>query len=153
MSPSSPGAAESSAGTTAALALEPPERLLARVADPALRRVAERSLAGERLSFEDGLVLFRSPDLLGVYSLHAALSEGSERALVADLVPAESRGRAFGWFHGLVGAAALPASAGFGLLWTWSGSRTAFLAGAGVALLAAGLLLVAVPQRTRPSVR
>ncbi|MBP7675547.1 MAG: MFS transporter [Thermoanaerobaculia bacterium] len=91
--------------------------------------------------------------VLAVYSVHAALSEGAERALVADLVPPESRGRAFGWFHGAVGLAAFPASAGFGLLWTWSGSRTAFLAGAGVALLAAGLLLVAVPQRTRPSVR
>ena len=91
--------------------------------------------------------------VLAVYSVHAALSEGAERALVADVVPPESRGRAFGWFHGAVGLAALPASAGFGLLWTWFGSRTAFLAGAGVALLAAGLLLVAVPQRTRPSVR
>lgn len=91
--------------------------------------------------------------VLAVYSVHAALSEGAERALVADVVPPESRGRAFGWFHGAVGLAALPASAGFGLLWTWFGSRTAFLAGAGVALLAAGLLLVAVPERTRPSVR
>ena len=91
--------------------------------------------------------------VLAVYSVHAALSEGAERALVADLVPPESRGRAFGWFHGAVGLAALPASAGFGLLWTWFGSRTAFLAGAGVALLAAGLLVVAVPERTRPSVR
>ncbi|MHB1047883.1 MAG: MFS transporter [Thermoanaerobaculia bacterium] len=91
--------------------------------------------------------------VLAVYSVHAALSEGAERALVADLVPPESRGRAFGWFHGTVGLAALPASAGFGLLWTWFGSRTAFVAGAGVALLAAGLLLVAVPERTRPSVR
>lgn len=91
--------------------------------------------------------------VLAVYSVHAALSEGAERALVADLVPPESRGRAFGWFHGAVGLAALPASAGFGLLWTWFGSRTAFVAGAGVALLAAGLLLVAVPERTRPWVR
>lgn len=91
--------------------------------------------------------------VLAVYSVHAALSEGAERALVADLVPPESRGRAFGWFHGAVGLAALPASAGFGLLWARFGSRTAFLAGAGVALLAAGLLLVAVPQRTRRPVR
>ena len=91
--------------------------------------------------------------VLAAYSVHAALSEGAERALVADLVPPESRGRAFGWFHGAVGLAALPASAGFGLLWTRFGSRTAFLAGAGVALLAAFLLLVAVPKRTRPPVR
>jgi MFS family permease len=91
--------------------------------------------------------------VLGVYSVHAALSEGAERALVADLVPAESRGRAFGWFHGLVGLAALPASALFGLLWTRFGSQAAFLAGAAVALLAAVFLAVAVPARPDPAVR
>jgi MFS family permease len=83
--------------------------------------------------------------VLGVYSIHAALSEGAERALVADLVPAESRGRAFGWFHGFLGLAALPASAGFGILWTLYGSATAFLTGAAVALAAAVFLAVAVP--------
>lgn len=101
--------------------------------------------------------LVRSPlaliAVLGLYSVHAALSEGAERALVADLVPAESRGRAFGWFHGLVGLAALPASAGFGLVWTRWGSSAAFLAGATVALLAALVLAVAVPGRGRPAVR
>jgi MFS family permease len=91
--------------------------------------------------------------VLGVYSVHTALSEGAERALVADLVPAESRGRAFGWFHGLLGFAALPASAGFGLLWTIYGSGTAFLAGAGIALAAAVFLAVAVPGRPGPPVR
>jgi len=91
--------------------------------------------------------------VLGVYSLHAALSEGAERALVADLVPRESRGRAFGWFHGLLGFAAFPASAGFGFLWTRFGSGTAFLAGAGVALLAATFLAVAVPRRPGRPVR
>lgn len=91
--------------------------------------------------------------VLGVYSVHAALSEGAERALVADLVPAESRGRAFGWFHGLVGLAALPASALFGLAWTRFGSGTAFLAGAGVALAAVLFLAVAVPGRAEAPVR
>lgn len=91
--------------------------------------------------------------VLGAYSVHAALSEGAERALVADLVPARSRGRAFGWFHGAVGAAALPASAGFGLLWTRFGSQTAFLAGAGIALLAAVVLAATVPERTGPRLR
>ena len=91
--------------------------------------------------------------VLGVYSIHAALSEGAERALVADLVPAESRGRAFGWFHGFLGLAALPASAGFGILWTVYGSGTAFLAGASVALAAAVFLALAVPSPPGQSVR
>lgn len=91
--------------------------------------------------------------VLGVYSIHAALSEGAERALVADLVPAGSRGRAFGWFHGFLGFAALPASAGFGLLWTFYGSAAAFLAGASIALAAAAFLALAVPSPAERAVR
>lgn len=80
--------------------------------------------------------------VFAVYSLHSALSEGTERALIADLVPHESRGRAFGWFHGLCGLAALPASVVFGALWQRWGSGAAFLTGAGIAAAAAlGLLL------------
>jgi MFS family permease len=85
--------------------------------------------------------------LVGVYSLYYALSEGTERALVADLVPAEARGRAFGWLNGLTGLAALPASAGFGLIWERFGSAPAFLSGAGIAAAAAGALFVLVPGR------
>ncbi len=43
-----------------------PELDLARISDPALRPVAERLVAGDRLSPADGVTLFRSPDLLGV---------------------------------------------------------------------------------------
>ncbi len=85
--------------------------------------------------------------LVGVYSLYYSLSEGTERALVTDLVPSASRGRAFGWLNGLTGLAALPASAGFGLLWERFGSGPAFLAGAGISAAAAGALLVLVPGR------
>lgn len=86
--------------------------------------------------------------LVGVYSLYYALSEGTERALVTDLVPAEARGRAFGWLNGLTGLAALPASAGFGLIWERFGSAAAFLTGAGIAGAAATALLVLVPKRS-----
>ncbi len=34
--------------------------------DPRLRPIAEKSEAGERLSFDDGVTLYRTPDLLGV---------------------------------------------------------------------------------------
>jgi MFS family permease len=89
--------------------------------------------------------------LVGVYSLYYSLSEGTERALVADLVPPELRGRAFGWMNGLIGFAALPASVGFGYLWQNAGSRTAFLTGAAIAgVAAAGLLVLRFP-RPRPA--
>ncbi len=87
--------------------------------------------------------------LVGVYSIYYALSEGTERALVADLVPAASRGRAFGWMNGLMGFAALPASVGFGLIWEHAGSKTAFLAGAAIAGVAAAVLLVLRFPRAR----
>jgi MFS family permease len=80
--------------------------------------------------------------LVGVYSFYYPLSEGTERALVADLVPAAARGRAFGWMNGLMGFAALPASVGFGLLWEHAGSKTAFLTGAVIAGIAAAALLI-----------
>jgi aminodeoxyfutalosine synthase len=48
---------------------------VARLTDPALRPIAERAAAGERLSREDGAVLFRSPDLLGVGALADAANQ------------------------------------------------------------------------------
>jgi MFS family permease len=89
--------------------------------------------------------------LVGIYSFYYSLSEGTEKALVADLVPAEVRGRAFGWMNGLTGFAALPASVGFGFLWQHAGSRTAFLTGAAIAAVAAAGLLVLRFPRPRPA--
>lgn len=45
------------------------ETLLYRFARSPLARIAERVAGGERLSFEDGVTLFASPDLLGVGAL------------------------------------------------------------------------------------
>jgi MFS family permease len=87
--------------------------------------------------------------IVGIYSLYPALSEGTERALVADLVPEGGRGRAFGWLHGLTGLAALPASAGFGWVWQSYGSSTAFMAGAAIAAGATAALFTVVPGNRR----
>lgn len=78
--------------------------------------------------------------LVALYALFYGLTEGAERALVADLVPENLRGRAYGIFHAAIGIAALPASVVFGLLWNRFNPRVAFLTGAVVALLAAGAL-------------
>ncbi|MBA4072066.1 MAG: MFS transporter [Gemmatimonas sp.] len=84
------------------------------------------------------------------YGLFFGLTEGVERALVADLVPATRRGVAFGWYNGVIGAAVLPASVAFGLMWDWKGSGFAFLVGAASACLAAvGLVLVRPAQQQR----
>ena len=81
------------------------------------------------------------------YGLFFGLTEGVERALVADLVPAARRGLAFGWYNGVIGAAVLPASVAFGLLWDWKGSAFAFSVGAASACLAALGLVLVRPRR------
>jgi len=53
-----------------------------RLSDPALRPVAEKLGAGERLDDADGLTLFGTPDLLGV----GALADAVNRATHGDLV-------------------------------------------------------------------
>jgi MFS family permease len=72
--------------------------------------------------------------LFAVYGVVFGLTEGVEKAMVADLVPPTRRGAAFGWYHGLIGLAALPASVVFGAVWDGWSSRTAFLMGAGLAV-------------------
>lgn len=87
--------------------------------------------------------------LFAFYALHSALTEGPERALIAGLVPARSRGRAFGLFHAGLGLAALPASILFGIWWTLFGARAAFAIGAGIAASALAALLLWNARRRR----
>lgn len=78
--------------------------------------------------------------LFAVYGVYFGLTEGVEKALVADFAPAHLRGSAFGLYHLVVGAAAFPASLLFGLIWQKLGSTAAFGMGAGLALLASVML-------------
>ena len=71
-----------------------------------------------------------------------ALTEPSEKALVANLAGKEDRGLAYGWYNAAIGIATLPASLLFGTLYDAFGAATAFGAGAGLALAAAGLLAI-----------
>ncbi|MBI2796243.1 MAG: MFS transporter [Gemmatimonadetes bacterium] len=82
--------------------------------------------------------------LFVTYGVVFGLSEGTERALVADIAPHARRGAAYGWFNFAVGLGALPASIVFGLLWNRFGSATAFMVGGALAV-AAALVLAAVP--------
>ncbi len=89
--------------------------------------------------------------LFGLYGVYYGLTEGTARAMVADLVRPEQRGTAYGVFNGVVGLTALPASLIAGLLWQgvgiWSGfgPSAPFLFGAGLALLAVLLLVGWLP--------
>jgi MFS family permease len=64
------------------------------------------------------------------WGLHFGLTEGLFAKLVADTVPAELRGTAFGIFNFVSGVALLAASALAGVLWTTLGPVATFLAGA-----------------------
>jgi MFS family permease len=72
-----------------------------------------------------------------VYGVYFGLTEGVEKALVADLVEPQQRGTAYGWYNLVIGLGALPASLLTGLLWDHFGAATALLTGAGLSLLAA----------------
>lgn len=80
--------------------------------------------------------------LLVVYGVYYGLTEGAERALVADAVAPDARGTAYGVYHGAVGLAALPASLLFGVFWAVLGPQTAFLIGASLAAGAVGVLVI-----------
>jgi MFS family permease len=85
--------------------------------------------------------IFGIAALLALYGLVLAATEGVEKALVADLVPGERLGTAFGWFHLVSGLMLVPASVGFGWLWHAAGAPVAFGASGAVAATAALLLL------------
>mgnify|MGYP005832707533 FL=1 len=76
------------------------------------------------------------------YGAYYGVAYGTAKALVADLVPAELRGTAYGTYSMVVGAMDLPASAVAGVLWQAMGPGAPFLFGASLALLAAGSLWV-----------
>ncbi|MCB0017965.1 MAG: MFS transporter [Anaerolineales bacterium] len=90
--------------------------------------------------------------LMLLYGLYNALTVGAAKSFVADLVPVQQRGTAYGWYNGAIGLAALPASIIAGLLWqgagSWSGfgAPAPFLFGASMSLIALVLLLWWLPQ-------
>jgi MFS family permease len=91
--------------------------------------------------------------LMAVYGIYYGLTEGVAKALVADLVPAEKRGTAYGLFNAAIGVTAFPASFIAGVLWQgalgWSGfgQNAPFYFGAAMALLACALLVTALPEK------
>ena len=81
--------------------------------------------------------------LFAVYGVYYAICDGAAKAFVADLVPANRRGTAYGIYNGVVGLVALPASLIAGVLWGNIAPAAAFYFGAGLALLAmVGLLFI-----------
>ena len=81
------------------------------------------------------------------YGIFYGLTEGVEKAFVADMAPSDQNGTVFGWYNLAIGVGALPASLIFGAIWTWAGPAAAFTFGAALAGIAA-LLLALLPVST-----
>ncbi len=89
--------------------------------------------------------------LFAFYGLFYGFTEGTEKALLADLADPAERGAAFGWYHAAIGIGALPASLLFGWLWQQAGAAAAFGFGAALAAVAALLLLMLVREGAVPA--
>ncbi len=86
------------------------------------------------------------------YGFYYGLAYGSSKAIVADLVPVELRGTAYGTYNAVLGILDLPASLIAGILWQglggWAGfgPSAPFLFGGVLALIAAVMMAVWKPE-------
>jgi MFS family permease len=83
-----------------------------------------------------------------IYGIYFGLTEGTEKALVADLVEPKKRGTAFGFYNLAFSITVLPASLIFGGLWSYFGAPTAFLISAFFSICAAVLLLTVQTKKS-----
>ncbi len=92
--------------------------------------------------------------LMGVYGIYYGLTHGTAKAYVADLVPADRRGTAYGVYNAAIGIMAFPASLIAGLLWQgvggWGGfgPSAPFIFGGALALVATALLVLSPRDRS-----
>jgi MFS family permease len=91
--------------------------------------------------------------LIGIflsYGIYFGLTEGVEKAWIADLAPANARGTAFGFYNATIGMGALLASVIFGVIWTRISPEAAFFTGAALAVAATGLLYLLFSHEEDP---
>jgi MFS family permease len=93
------------------------------------------------LGFSEATTSLHAWLLFAAYGLFYGLTEGVVKAFVADMVPPELRGTAFGIYNFVIGVTALPASLLCGFLWQRYSSAAALGTGAALAAFA-GILLV-----------
>lgn len=88
--------------------------------------------------------------LFAVYGVFYGMTEGTEKAMVVDIVPAQRKGTALGWYNLAIGIGALPASLIFGAIWDRAGAPASFMFGAAVALTASiGMVFLAPSSGAR----
>ncbi|MDR2973062.1 MAG: MFS transporter [Bacteroidales bacterium] len=80
--------------------------------------------------------------LFAMYGLYSALVDGSQRAMISDIVSKDLRGTGYGIYHAVLGITLLPASLIAGLLYDKVSSGAPFFFGSVMALAAAGAMTV-----------
>ncbi len=80
--------------------------------------------------------------LFAFYGIYYATTEGVAKAFIADLIPSEFRGRAYGIYNTAVGLVTLPASILAGFFWDKFNPSAPFLFGALMAMIAAFSLFI-----------
>jgi len=87
--------------------------------------------------------------LYAVYGIYYGLAYGTAKAMVADIVPEELRGTAYGTYNAVLGILDFPASLIAGLLWRYVAPSAPFYFGGALALVAALLMALVMPGETR----
>jgi len=80
--------------------------------------------------------------LFAMYGLYSALVDGSQKAMISDIISKELRGTGYGIYHAVLGITLLPASLIAGLLYDKVSSSAPFYFGSAMALLATVLMVV-----------
>ena len=75
-----------------------------------------------------------------MYGFYSALTDGSQKALVSDIVSKELKGTGYGLYHAVLGVTLLPASFIAGFLYDKVNSGAPFFFGSAMALIAALLM-------------
>jgi MFS family permease len=79
--------------------------------------------------------------LYAFYGLYFATTDGVAKAFVADIVPVEHRGKAYGVYNAGIGIMALPAGTIAGVLWDRINPAAPFYFGAGIAVASVVLMI------------
>ena len=80
--------------------------------------------------------------LFMLYGFYSALTDGSQKAMVSDIVSKDLKGTGFGIYHAVLGITLLPASLIAGLLYDKVNSNAPFYFGSVMALIATVLMII-----------
>lgn len=77
-----------------------------------------------------------------LYGVYSALTDGTQKAMISDIVSKDMKGTGFGIYHAILGITLLPASLIAGLLYDHVNSNAPFYFGSTMALIAALLMII-----------